>query len=201
MVDAEPYDKNEAYNELLSFLSTLESEKPMQEELEEEIAGMYQAIFCTDVIDRKEMIYLDTFEAIARHFYDLGCRRTAEKYDEIEYNRQRAEESVPKDLEEAADDFVWEVMENDEDGISDLCRKLRPTSKISDFYDALAEFFIAGAKWQKEQMMKEAVEGNVIDFLYDDEIDYASAKIVFTTIPKLKEGDKVRVIIVKEGGE
>ena len=28
LVDAEPYDKNEAYNELLSFLDTLESEKP-----------------------------------------------------------------------------------------------------------------------------------------------------------------------------
>lgn len=29
----------------------------------------------------------------ARHFYDLGCRRTAERADEIEYNRQREEES------------------------------------------------------------------------------------------------------------
>lgn len=28
---------------------------------------------------------------IAQCFYDLGCRRTAEMYDEIEYNRQRAE--------------------------------------------------------------------------------------------------------------
>lgn len=64
------------------------------------------------------------------------------------------EKPVPNDLEEAAEDFVWEVMENDEDGISDLCRKLRPTSKISDFYDALAEFFIAGAKWQAEQLLK-----------------------------------------------
>ena len=34
----------------------------------------------------------------ARNFYDLGCRHTAEKYDEIEYNRQRAEESpLPED--------------------------------------------------------------------------------------------------------
>ena len=50
-----------------------------------------------------------------------------------------------EDLEEAAEDFVWEVMENDDDGISELCRKLRPSSKISDYYDALAEFFKAGA--------------------------------------------------------
>ena len=36
--------------------------------LEEEIAGMYQALFGTDIINRKEMLYLETFNAIARHF-------------------------------------------------------------------------------------------------------------------------------------
>lgn len=61
-------------------------------------------------------------------------------------------EKVPKDLEEAAEDFVWEVMENDEEGISELSKKLRPTSKISDFYDALGEFFKAGAEWMASQM-------------------------------------------------
>ena len=32
--------------------------------------------------------------AFARHFYDIGCIRTAEKYDEIEHNRQRSEQDV-----------------------------------------------------------------------------------------------------------
>ncbi len=41
--------------------------------LEEEIAGMYRALFGTDIINRKEMIYLDTFEAIARHFAQWGA--------------------------------------------------------------------------------------------------------------------------------
>ena len=31
---------------------------------------------------------------IARHFYELGLRRAAEMYDEIEYNRQKAEECI-----------------------------------------------------------------------------------------------------------
>lgn len=75
--------------------------KSASEDLEEEIAGMYQALFGTDIINRKEMLYLETFNAIARHFYELGCRRTAEMYDEIEYNRQRAEETeLSEDLEE-----------------------------------------------------------------------------------------------------
>lgn len=71
------------------------------------------------------------------------------------------EEKPSEDLEEAAKDFVWEVMENDEDGISDLCRKLRPSSKISDFYDALGEFFIAGAEWgikSQEKKIADAYE-------------------------------------------
>ena len=34
----------------------------------------------------------DTFLSIARHFYELGQRKAAEMYDEIEYNRQRAQE-------------------------------------------------------------------------------------------------------------
>lgn len=92
LVDSAPYDKNEAYNEILSFLSTLESEKPM--ELEEEISRTYHDGSVTDTSDLDH----NSYENIARHFYELGCRRTAEKYDEIEYNRQRAEESpLPED--------------------------------------------------------------------------------------------------------
>lgn len=112
-----------------------------------------------------------------------------------------SEKPVPNDLKEAAEDFVWEVMENDEDGISDLCRKLRPTSKISDFYDALAEFFIAGAKWQKKQMMKEAVEGEVC--IPNVWVEHKEGKelVVRAEISKelgFKFGDKVHIIIVKE---
>ena len=38
---------------------------------------------------------------LACHFYELGCTRTAEMYDDIEYNRQRAEEAeLSGDLDE-----------------------------------------------------------------------------------------------------
>lgn len=46
---------------------SLPEEKP-SEDLEEEIQGMYQAIFGTDIINRREMVYLETFDMIARHF-------------------------------------------------------------------------------------------------------------------------------------
>ena len=169
LVDAEPYDKNEAYNELLSFLDSLESEKPMQEELEEEIAGMYQALFGTDVINRKEMIYLDTFEAIARHFYDLGCRRTAEKYDEIEYNRQRAEESEkPMNLEEEINRYLREeCSDDDEPSISDTARHF--------------------AQWGAEHL---ATSGKTISVKPGDEVTINGHKIVY-------DKDKGYVTIVK----
>ena len=96
LVDAEPYDKNEAYNGILSLLDTLESEKPMnQKGLEREIERCLWKL--SDDPSNEEL------RMFARNFYDLGCRHTAEKYDEIEYNRQRAEESVCKDLEKEID--------------------------------------------------------------------------------------------------
>ena len=190
LVDAEPYDKNEAYNELLDFLDTLESEKPMnQEGLEEEI-NRYLHEECSD--DDEPGIH-----EIAEHFVEWGYLRAAEKYNEIEYNRQRAEESVPNDLEEAAWGYA-----------SKECEKAA---------------FIAGAKWQAEQflkssplpedtvlfnkgvaegkrlMMEEAVEYEVWDFSSSLEA-YPHVNIPLDN-KQYHSGDKVRIIIVKEGGE
>lgn len=108
---------------------------------------------------------------------------------------QQEQPSLPSNLDEAAEDFVWEIMENDEDGVSDLCRKLYPTSKITDFYDALAEFFKAGAEWQKNQMLKEAVEGE-IQMRYSGCLCAKTIRAI--NEDKFKFGDKVRIIIVKE---
>lgn len=71
---------------LLSFFDTLE-EQPV-EGLNAEIENYFENIpDDTDKID------------IARHFYELGCRRTADMYDEIEYERQRAEEAENEEFE------------------------------------------------------------------------------------------------------
>lgn len=74
---------------------------------------------------------------IGQYFYELGCTRTAEKYDEIEYNRQRGEESVPNDLEEAANAYSNEHNDDCFDAIGSVCPHI-------------IEAFIAGAKWQAE---------------------------------------------------
>lgn len=86
----------------------------------------------------------------------------------IDYLKQ--EQSISSNLDEAAEDFVWEVMENDENGISELSRKLYPWSKISDYYDGLAEFFKAGAEWMIERVISWLKENGHI-YLYDAEVN------------------------------
>jgi hypothetical protein len=72
--------------------------------LEEEIAEMYQALFGTDIINRKEMLYKETFNAIARHFAEWQKKR-----DDLETadllaiaHLQGMEQKKAKMLEEAA---------------------------------------------------------------------------------------------------
>lgn len=69
---------------------------------------------------------------------------------------------------------------------------------VCDDHD-LSDAFIAGAEWQKEQMLKDAVEAEV---QYFGETQGVPRTI---KIPRMqewlkpfKDGDKVRVIIVKE---
>ncbi len=94
-------------------------------------------------------------------FYELG------RTEGIKGNLEEIPSNV--DLEKAAQDFVWEVMENDEDGISELSRKLRPSSKIDDFYDALEEFFKAGARWMAEQGV--SYTDKIYNWSDDDKLD------------------------------
>lgn len=176
-----------SFDKLLAFIDTL-SEEP-DKSMEEAAAKHIRRV--VDIVGHPgwDWTTQDITEAfIAGAKWDAKHLRDTTKM--IEPDKC---ENIPKDLKEAAEDFVWEVMENDEDGISDLCRKLRPTSKISDYYDALAEFFKAGAKWQKSQMLKDAVEGEV--YLYHSYNRDATAILV--DIPKENLGDKVRIVVLK----
>lgn len=113
---------------------------------------------------------------IARHFAEWGYLRAAEKYNEIEYNRQRAEESVQNDLEKSAKEYVKDI----------------PTFKDSCLMKAAFE---DGWLSCKEQMMKEAVEGTVMDFSSNQPRPQVD---VLLDPHKYHTSDKVRIIIVKE---
>ena len=74
------------------------------------------------------------------------------------------------------------------------------TDQEAHGFDFIREVFIAGAKWQKEQNMEEAVEGDIwVDHGFASVP--ASLQINLGYIKgneEVHEGDKVRVIIVKE---
>lgn len=100
----------EEYKQLLSFLSTLEEQtKEVHNPIFDECVSRVDPEVREEVrenIDFEQALY-DHFGQIkdftlgmriGKYFYELGCRRTAEKYDEIEYNRQREEEWASRDL-------------------------------------------------------------------------------------------------------
>lgn len=182
--------------DILAWLDTLESEKPMQEGLEEEIKSWIPPIKVkVDEDVRGIMKHIREWgELIARHFAEWGYLRAAEKFDEIEYNRQRAEEKPMEQdgLEEELERFIASGKSVTVDDYG--------TYKVSyhDFKKVARHF----AEWQKEQMMKEAIHYVVQDDLDSHGASYNIPFIRLGTIalkPKgIGVGDKVRIIIVKE---
>ena len=92
------------------------------------------------------------------------------------------EEAVSNNLEEAADNYVGHAPEIDED--------------LSCFTKRNA--FIAGAQWQKERILNNATEREVkVDVCGYPYIDFTELYDYDKDIPLAKEGDKVKLVIVK----
>ena len=109
---------------------------------------------------------------------------------------------IPNDLEEAAEISFDEARALTEDYLNFLAKGLKenhPRPIGPHWFCKYAKNrFIAGAKWQKEQMMKDAVEGTVMDFSSNrprPQVD------VLLDPYKYHTGDKVHAIIVKEEGK
>ena len=174
-----------AYGHILSFLSDLESEKPMvQEELSDEISH---------ISERYPEVSFAKLSRIAVHFAKWGAEHLA-----------TSGKTSSDDLEEAAINHSnsW------------YCSALKELNETGTGCDGITDAFITGAKWQAEQllkssplpedtvlfnkgveegkrlMMEEAVKGEVMLNPYpticlDDCKDY-----------DFKDGDKVRVIVL-----
>ncbi len=174
------------------------SEKPIQEGLEEEVRRYY---FDVATYISRDNPPLSILSEIARHFAKWGAEHA--KIDVTDFCKpidpgiaqciadhsleMLGEDEKPflKDLEEAAKKYATEWHENP-DG-----------SAWKPFFEASAiKAYIAGAKWQKEQMMKEAVEGT----LASTTVGYPA---IFLDEMKsgLHLGDKVKLIICKEDEE
>ena len=199
---------DDAFYDLVPFLSTLESEKPM-EGLEEEI--------------KKEMVKLPFFIrgkdqiAFARHFAQWGAEHSGSS-------------EIPKELEEAArrygfeeymrrcnggeygtseDAFIagakWQKEQMLKDGLNAV-----KNCQFDKIEKTIAGVFVKyGMDMQKQDMLKEAVEGEVCGRVYDHiNVRFADGICKFlepknishipADVSKYKVGDKVCVIVCKK---
>lgn len=129
-INAEGHQRVWAYNDVKDLLSTLEeSEKPMQEGLEEEIIKCWQEWVCPSNKQSVDgVLPLSEFAFYARHFAQWGAEHFAD-----------ASKTSPEDLEEAAEKYAY---------------KGKPAglkTVIEPIAEQVMRDFIAGAKWQAEQ--------------------------------------------------
>lgn len=103
-------------------------------------------------------------------------------YESIERLITSLQQEQPEvDLEEAAEKYANRGISSNADPYEETIA-----------YRADKDAFKAGAKWQKEQMMKNAVEGTVHNFSSNK-----PHPTVLVDAKGFNQGDKVRIIIVK----
>lgn len=110
-------------------------------------------------------------------------------YEEKEI--KEPEKIAPNDLEEASEISFDEAYTLTEDYVDFLAKRLKENQPRpigpNWFCEYAKKRFIAGAKWQKEQIMKDAVEGVLVD-----NVDGTQEICLHGN----RYGDKVRVIVL-----
>lgn len=126
----------------------------------------------------------------------------------IEYVKACREDDMPT-LEKFEYEEILEAMsmgaaslstlEPSED-LEDAAKNYTDSSEwlIGENLEHIDNAFIAGAKWQKQQMLKDAMEGHIIDAGFDD-----GTAFVTLNIPdkRYDRGDKVKIVIIPEKEE
>ena len=142
-------------------------------------------------MDAPNKIYVEVCEDGIFAFPEPPFKESVEYIRADLVGQSLQQEEPDKSLEEAADEW-YEKCPAPKSTWWDEGEEMKLTDS--------KETFIAGAKWQKEQMLKDAVEGVVCilpgSVAYVDERDNNTLKQYI--INNFKAGDKVKIIIVKE---
>lgn len=173
-------------DEFLAFIDSLQQEQS-EVDLKKIIEQTYHdgSVADTDDMDHA------TYENIARHFFELGQRDAANKYDEIEYNRQREEEEMSdKTLEEAA---IAYLLNEHRSPLNRLMHQVGVKVEMS-YHKDIEAAFKAGAKWMAGQGV--SLEDQMT--YYDGFLLYGKDERAFTMEGNFNEGDKVIVQIRKK---
>lgn len=112
---------------------------------------------------------------------DYNRELTYPVIDKVKFvKRMLQEEPVSKDLEEASYRFACK------------CNPLKTEYSTTSPNPEIIKTFKTGAKWKEEQMMKDAIDAKIGSF-----VDGTIYDVDFNIDSDLKQGDKVKVIIVK----
>lgn len=134
-----------------------------------EIFDSCEKIDISDFEKNRVAFGLLELEGFAKIFYEMG---------------KQQEEPVSEELEEAASMYAKEECSRKSPAtLPDRCRGC---------YAPIMYAFKAGAQWQKQQMIKDAVDGVYGAFYNHIFVDYDWRK------KKLLDGQKVKLIIIKE---
>ena len=127
--------------------------------------------------------YVSPEDSTLGKLYKEAMEELEEKIALYENNHKK---SVSNGLEEAAKIYT----------ISLVVNEIIPDATVKQLREVADKSFKAGAEWQKEQMMKEAVETTVSSMVHQLIVtDYI---IINAEQFGLKNGDKVKLIIIKE---
>ena len=128
-------------------------------------------------IERRRNISLEIFEKNSDTYFQ---GKAIAYHGLLTFIHSLPDEEPSKDLEEAANEYA---------GVNYDCE----TETDAFYHHVQKEAFIAGVKWQKKQMMKEAVDYKICNNL-------AAYPVIYYEVDHLglKYGDKVKLIIVKE---
>lgn len=156
-----------------------ETQKELEEEMKRFIDAHYHTRFDETLENGNDPLTVFDFEDIARHFAEWGAEHLRD-----------STKMIDKSLEEAAEEFAegeWDGVAVDTDGNPLYAQ------------DEIEYAFKAGAEWQKQQMLKDAVEGKI--YLGNDYCTYELiASLVGLPRGTYKDGDKVRIIVTKKEG-
>jgi hypothetical protein len=150
----------DALNGLLSFLSTLESKKPMKG-LEEEIDRLWESF--ADEMEGPHNLF-DIYARLARHFAEWGAEHL--KIDVTDFCKP-----IDPSIAQCIADHSWEMLGEDEKPVLNNLEEAAHSYSESDeplyspghrfhwdsdslFGKQIETTFIAGAKWQAEQLLK-----------------------------------------------
>ena len=172
---------------LLDFIGSLPEEPKKQPKFRvgDTIKGPCNNVFqVKEVLDTQYLLHSENGD-------ELNSIEIVDKYSCI------SEEPVSEDLEETA---RYYLLNNHVSPLNDILHQADLKVEMQ-YHKDIENAYKVGAEWQKQQMMKDALDGCVTMIVKSDTSSrnlFISTSQLYKELQKYEEGDKLKIIIVKE---